>query len=180
MKNPEHKMTLANLNGGPKHSVKTHNFIATVMWDGERVFKASNRGEGKPNEYFPYRGQSQISFEEIFKQVADECITYVKLFDSDFYAAASKQTGYGNLCVEYTINQLMNDHFIKEHMKQTMNNNIILLDEQQRIFEIKLRNIDQNKEFIKRKILRGDYPEFQILNDLDEEAQLKIWRSASD
>jgi hypothetical protein len=28
--------------------------------------------------------------------------------------------------------------------------------------------------------LRGDYPDFQILNDLDEEAQLKIWRSASD
>jgi len=75
---------------------------------------------------------------------------------------------------------LMNDHFIKAHMNQTMNNNIILLDEHQRIFEIKLRNIDQNKDFIKRKILRGDYPDFQILNDLDEEAQLKIWRSASD
>jgi len=55
-----------------------------------------------------------------------------------------------------------------------------LLDEHHRIFEIKLRNIDQNKDFIKRKILRGDYPDFQILNDLDEEAQLKIWRSASD
>ena len=74
----------------------------------------------------------------------------------------------------------MNDHFIKEYMKQKMNNNIILLDEHHRIFEIKLRNIDQNKDFIKRKILRGDYPDFQILNDLDEEAQLKIWRSASD
>tara|TARA_R110000796_G_scaffold11061_2_gene36948 strand:+ start:205 stop:741 length:537 start_codon:yes stop_codon:yes gene_type:complete len=172
-------LQLVNFNWNDKSSKKTHNFIVTVKYKDHRVFKAKNSGDGTPNEYKPFANQSKSAFEREFKFIADKSVDYVESFNKDFHSKVIKHNAYGNLCVDYVLNQLINDHFIKELMVSKMHNCIILLDQTQRIFEVKLRNLEQNKEFIRKKVLAGDYPEFQIMNDMDEEAQLKIWRSST-
>jgi len=175
-----HKMELKNMSWNKYYSRQTHCYKLTVYWEGERVFKASNDGGGAQTEYFACKDHSKQGFESSFKMVGDYCIKYAMESNPDFFEVIMHRNGYGNLCIEYLINKLLNDSFILSNMKKIIKNRVCLLDGDGRIFSIKMRPLDKTLDFISKQVDAEIYKPFRIMNDMSETEQLTHWRTLTD
>ncbi|MDC0214304.1 hypothetical protein OAL14_05775 [Gammaproteobacteria bacterium] len=175
-----HSMELKNVEWDKSHSKETHCYRLTVYWEGERVFKASNGGNGEHTAYHSCKDHSKQTFESLFKKVADHCREHVIQTKPAFFEKIVNREDNGNLCVEYLINKLLNDSFILKNMNKTLKSRICLLDSQGRIFSIKMRPLDKTLAFIEKQVENGTYNDFTILNTMSESEKSKHWRASTD
>ena len=174
------KLELKNVEWNKSYSKATHCYRLTVYWEGERAFKASNDGSGAHTEYHSCKDHSEQAFESLFKTVADHCIEHVTENNPAFFEEIVNQAGYGNLCVEYQINKLLNDSFILKNMNKIMKSKICLLDSEGRIFTIKMRPLDKTLAFINKQVENETYSELTIMNTMTESEKSNHWRTSTD
>jgi len=166
------RITLKNLQHATFASQETHCFNATIYLDDERAFKVSNEGSGHPNEYFPYQRQNERDFQDYYRFVGEAARDWVEETNPEFYEMIKDDDNDG-ASIDFVITELINDHLLLKHMRDTMKRKVVFLD-RGKVYTISERPTPDKIDYLRRQ-----HPRWMLFNDIAlEDERLALWRRA--
>ena len=196
----ESRISLKNIKHAAFASHETHCFEATVCLDGDRACKVENDGKGGSDHYYPYKGQSNESFNIMIVKLREACADQIKIEDPETYkqfvvktvSVTDGETGisesvtlnneinYGLLSdtfIEIVVCNTLNTSLIKKDIKRLMRAKVQLIEVSSgKIYEIKSKPLPETIERVKKQY----EPEYLVLNTLSEEEQFYHWTKTTE
>jgi hypothetical protein len=196
----ESRISLKNIKHAAFASHETHCFEATVCLDGDRACKVENDGKGGADHYYPYKGQSNESFNIMIVKLREACADQLKVEDPETYeqfvvktvSVTDGETGisesvtlnneinYGLLSdtfIEIVVCNTLNTSLIKKDIKRLMRAKVQLIEVSSgKIYEIKSKPLPETIERVKKQY----EPEYLVLNTLSEEEQFYHWTKTTE
>ena len=194
------RISLKNIKRAAFASHETHCFEATVCLDGDRACKVENDGKGGSDHYYPYKGQSNESFNIMIVKLREACADQIKIEDPETYkqfvvktvSVTDGETGisesvtlnneinYGLLSdtfIEIVVCNTLNTSLIKKDIKRLMRAKVQLIEVSSgKIYEIKSKPLPETIERVKKQY----EPEYLVLNTLSEEEQFYHWTKTTE
>ena len=194
------RISLKNIKHAAFASHETHCFEATVCLDGDRACKVENDGKGGSDHYYPYKGQSNESFNIMIVKLREACADQIKIEDPETYkqfvvktvSVTDGETGisesvtlnneinYGLLSdtfIEIVVCNTLNTSLIKKDIKRFMRAKVQLIEVSSgKIYEIKSKPLPETIERVKKQY----EPEYLVLNTLSEEEQFYHWTKTTE
>jgi hypothetical protein len=194
------RISLKNIKRAAFASHETHCFEATVCLDGDRACKVENDGKGGADHYYPYKGQSNESFNIMIVKLREACADQIKIEDPETYkqfvvktvSVTDGETGisesvtlnneinYGLLSdtfIEIVVCNTLNTSLIKKDIKRLMRAKVQLIEVSSgKIYEIKSKPLPETIERVKKQY----EPEYLVLNTLSEEEQFYHWTKTTE
>jgi hypothetical protein len=194
------RISLKNIKHAAFASHETHCFEATVCLDGDRACKVENDGKGGADHYYPYKGQSNESFNIMIVKLREACADQIKIEDPETYkqfvvktvSVTDGETGisesvtlnneinYGLLSdtfIEIVVCNTLNTSLIKKDIKRFMRAKVQLIEVSSgKIYEIKSKPLPETIERVKKQY----EPEYLVLNTLSEEEQFYHWTKTTE
>jgi hypothetical protein len=194
------RISLKNIKRAAFASHETHCFEATVCLDGDRACKVENDGKGGSDHYYPYKGQSNESFNIMIVKLREACADQIKIEDPETYkqfvvktvSVTDGETGisesvtlnneinYGLLSdtfIEIVVCNTLNTSLIKKDIKRFMRAKVQLIEVSSgKIYEIKSKPLPETIERVKKQY----EPEYLVLNTLSEEEQFYHWTKTTE
>jgi hypothetical protein len=194
------RISLKNIKRAAFASHETHCFEATVCLDGDRACKVENDGKGGADHYYPYKGQSNESFNIMIVKLREACADQIKIEDPETYkqfvvktvSVTDGETGisesvtlnneinYGLLSdtfIEIVVCNTLNTSLIKKDIKRFMRAKVQLIEVSSgKIYEIKSKPLPETIERVKKQY----EPEYLVLNTLSEEEQFYHWTKTTE
>ena len=196
----ESRISLKNIKHAAFASHETHCFEATVCLDGDRACKVENDGKGGSDHYYPYKGQSNESFDIMIVKLREACADQIKIEDPETYkqfvvktvsvtdgktgisesVALNNEINYGlvsDTFIEIVICNTLNTSLIKKDIKRLMRAKVQLIEVSSgKIYEIKSKPLPETIERVKKQY----EPEYLVLNTLSEEEQFYHWTKTTE
>lgn len=179
------RISLKNIKRAAFASHETHCFEATVCLDGDRACKVENDGKGGADHYYPYKGQSNESFNIMIVKLREACADQLKVEDPETYEqfcprSESNEVDYsrlGDTCIEIVVCNTLNTSLIKKDIKRLMRAKVQLIEVSSgKIYEIKSKPLPETIERVKKQY----EPEYLVLNTLSEEEQFYHWTKTTE
>jgi hypothetical protein len=194
------RISLKNIKHAAFASHETHCFEATVCLDGDRVCKVENDGKGGSDHYYPYKGQSNESFNIMIVKLREACADQLKVEDPETYEqfvvrkvnVTDGETGNSetvtlrneinynlasDTCIEIVVCNTLNTSLIKKDIKRLMRAKVQLIEVSSgKIYEIKSKPLPETIERVKKQY----EPEYLVLNTLSEEEQFYHWTKTTE
>ncbi len=196
----ESRISLKNIKHAAFASHETHCFEATVCLDGDRACKVENDGKGGSDHYYPYKGQSNESFNIMIVKLREACADQLKVEDPETYEqfvvrkvnVTDGETGnsetvtlrneinyslLSDTCIEIVVCNTLNTSLIKKDIKRLMRAKVQLIEVSSgKIYEIKSKPLPETIERVKKQY----EPEYLVLNTLSEEEQFYHWTKTTE
>jgi hypothetical protein len=196
----ESRISLKNIKHAAFASHETHCFEATVCLDGDRACKVENDGKGGSDHYYPYKGQSNESFNIMIVKLREACADQIKVEDPETYEqfvvrkvnVTDGETGnsetvtlrneinyslLSDTCIEIVLCNTLNTSLIKKDIKRLMRAKVQLIEVSSgKIYEIKSKPLPETIERVKKQY----EPEYLVLNTLSEEEQFYHWTKTTE
>ena len=196
----ESRISLKNIKHAAFASHETHCFEATVCLDGDRACKVENDGKGGSDHYYPYKGQSNESFDIMIVKLREACADQIKVEDPETYEqfvvrkvnVTDGETGnsetvtlrneinyslLSDTCIEIVLCNTLNTSLIKKDIKRLMRAKVQLIEVSSgKIYEIKSKPLPETIERVKKQY----EPEYLVLNTLSEEEQFYHWTKTTE
>ena len=196
----ESRISLKNIKHAAFASHETHCFEATVCLDGDRACKVENDGKGGSDHYYPYKGQSNESFDIMIVKLREACADQLKIEDPETYEqfvvrkvnVTDGETGnsetvtlrneinyslLSDTCIEIVLCNTLNTSLIKKDIKRLMRAKVQLIEVSSgKIYEIKSKPLPETIERVKKQY----EPEYLVLNTLSEEEQFYHWTKTTE
>ena len=196
----ESRISLKNIKYAAFASHETHCFEATVCLDGDRACKVENDGKGGSDHYYPYKGQSNESFNIMIVKLREACADQIKVEDPETYEqfvvrkvnVTDGETGnsetvtlrneinyslLSDTCIEIVLCNTLNTSLIKKDIKRLMRAKVQLIEVSSgKIYEIKSKPLPETIERVKKQY----EPEYLVLNTLSEEEQFYHWTKTTE
>ena len=196
----ESRISLKNIKHAAFASHETHCFEATVCLDGDRACKVENDGKGGSDHYYPYKGQSNESFDIMIVKLREACADQIKIEDPETYEqfvvrkvnVTDGETGnsetvtlrneinyslLSDTCIEIVLCNTLNTSLIKKDIKRLMRAKVQLIEVSSgKIYEIKSKPLPETIERVKKQY----EPEYLVLNTLSEEEQFYHWTKTTE
>jgi len=196
----ESRISLKNIKHAAFASHETHCFEATVCLDGDRACKVENDGKGGSDHYYPYKGQSNESFNIMIVKLREACADQIKVEDPETYEqfvvrkvnVTDGETGnsetvtlrneinyslLSDTCIEIVLCNTLNTSLIKKDIKRLMRAKVQLIEVSSgKIYEIKSKPLPETLERVKKQY----EPEYLVLNTLSEEEQFYHWTKTTE
>ncbi len=196
----ESRISLKNIKHAAFASHETHCFEATVCLDGDRACKVENDGKGGSDHYYPYKGQSNESFNIMIVKLREACADQLKVEDPETYEqfvvrkvnVTDGETGnsetvtlrneinyslLSDTCIEIVLCNTLNTSLIKKDIKRLMRAKVQLIEVSSgKIYEIKSKPLPETIERVKKQY----EPEYLVLNTLSEEEQFYHWTKTTE
>ncbi len=194
------RISLKNIKHAAFASHETHCFEATVCLDGDRACKVENDGKGGSDHYYPYKGQSNESFNIMIVKLREACADQLKVEDPETYEqfvvrkvnVTDGETGnsetvtlrneinyslLSDTCIEIVLCNTLNTSLIKKDIKRLMRAKVQLIEVSSgKIYEIKSKPLPETIERVKKQY----EPEYLVLNTLSEEEQFYHWTKTTE
>ena len=172
---------LKNIKFNAHFTRETHCFSATVYFNGEKVMKVENDGNGGAHHFYPLRGQSTESFRTMLDESCKEA--YESLGDDirERYKSILIRGDHAlDFSLEYVVTELLNEHLCLKEMRKNLKSKITIFDEGDgKVYQYKMKPLAANIKYLKSIIADKNEGESYVwLNDIPEHEAMVYWRRA--
>ena len=148
----------------------THHFSAQVCLNGKKVMRVQNDGRGGDNYYDLSRSSTPAQVLEVSQQAKSFC----KRARKKDYDRILKEGANTFSFIDLLVGSLANERLTRDEMRKQLNQRMYVIDYSQSDYP-KLYGVAKRATPIHINKTKEIEPELTIVNEFDEETQLKLW-----
>ena len=148
----------------------THHFSAQVCLNGKKIMRVQNDGRGGDNYYNLSRSSTPTQVLEVSRQAKSFC----KRARKKDYDRILKEGSNTFSFIDLLVGSLANEQLTRDEMRKQLRKRMYVI-EGSAVGNALLYGIAKRASPINVKKIKEIEPELTIVNEFDEETQLKLW-----
>ena len=163
-------VSLKSINHNRNSSHDTHHFSAQLYLKGKNIMRVQNEGRGGDNYYDMSKACTNAQVNNLFDHAESFCKRARRESYDKIVEAGSEPFAF----VDLLVGSLLNEYLTRDEMRKQLNQRMYVIDYSQSDYP-KLYGVAKRATSIHVEKTKEIEPELTILNEFNEDTQLKLW-----